>query len=283
MTRKIAIVGIGSGWGAADARAADGPKIIIDKVRKKYPKIPIFYKYYHDSHVDVKERRKTIEYVLSDLYNTIVRLRKEGYFIVALTGDHTYVLAIQSALAVENNDRKLLYIDAHMDAHTPRSSQSKNPHGMPNSTILGYGGYKEWNQYSGSIKPENFYLFGARSFEPAEERFLNKTNANICYMNDLHKTGELDKELRAAIIDSVYSLSIDVDAFDPEYMPGTGYREPGGIHPREVLDFLSYVGKDKKCTLVEITEFNPHKDVHKKTVNWIMRFIDAIFASAREL
>lgn len=281
--RKIAIVGIGSGIGAADKGAKDGPEEIILKISKKYPKIPIFYKYYNEENAatDVLKRRANIHLILGELYKTIVYLKKNGYFIIVLTGDHTYVLSIQAALAADAvADNTLLYIDAHMDAHTPRSSQSKNPHGMPNSTILGYGGYKEWSKYMGVIKPRNFHLFGVRSFEPYEERILKKigVGSNIHYMKELEEPGSLESSLMSTVSSAPgnYSLSIDVDAFDPKYIPGTGYREPNGIYPREILNFLNFAGKDKNCQLIEITEFNPHKDINKKSLNWIMRFVDAI-------
>jgi len=300
--KKVAIVGIGSGLGAADKRAQDGPYDIITKISKKYPKIPIFYKFYEDDYnhnhnvldfTTVKwrkndalrapfllKRREIISKILNELYQTIYNLKKEGYFIIVLTGDHTYVLSIQAALAaISSTDNTLLYIDAHMDAHTPRSSHSKNPHGMPNSTILGYGGYKEWSSYMSSIKPHNFHLFGVRSFEPYEDKVLHKIGAgkNIHYMKDFFEVGSIEKHLMKAATESEkYSLSIDVDAFDPKYMPGTGYREPNGIHPREILHFLNFAGKDKKCELIEITEYNPHKDTNKKTLQWIVRFIDEI-------
>jgi len=313
--KKIAIVGVGSGLGAADKRAQDGPKDIITQISKKYPKIPIFYKFYDDDddNHDVLERRNKITKILNELYQTIYNLKKEGYFIIVLTGDHTYVLSIQAALAAaaaaapsaKSKNNTLLYIDAHMDAHTPRSSQSKNPHGMPNSTILGYGGYKEWSCYMGSIKPQNFHLFGVRSFETYEDKILHKIGAgkNIHYMKDyeilrreapkdvaktkfcgdaqhcskMNVVGSMEEHLMKAANESErYSLSIDIDAFDPKFMPGTGYREPNGIHPREILNFLNFAGKDKKCDLIEITEYNPHKDINKKTLQWIMCFIDNI-------
>lgn len=295
--KKIAIVGVGSGLGAADKRAQDGPHDIITQISKKYPKIPIFYKFYDENNYNVsdrreieilrsskrsEERREIITKILNELYQTIYNLKKEGYFIIVLTGDHTYVLSIQAALAAaeKSKNNTLLYIDAHMDAHTPRSSQSKNPHGMPNSTILGYGGYKEWSRYMSSIKPHNFHLFGVRSFEPYEDKILHKIGVgqNIHYMKDLGGVGSIEEHLMKAATGSSekYSLSIDVDAFDPKYMPGTGYREPNGIHPREILHFLNFAGKDKKCDLIEITEYNPHKDINKKTLQWIVRFIDEI-------
>lgn len=45
-------------------------------------------------------------------------------------------------------------------------------------------------------------------------------------------------------LDTVWS-SFDVDCLDAAFMPGTGWPEPGGFMPREVLKFLQIIADAK--------------------------------------
>ena len=55
-------------------------------------------------------------------------------------------------------------------------------------------------------------------------------------------------------------LSIDIDACDPAFAPGTGYREPGGLSSRELIYFVQRLNK-LNLGMVDIVEVNPSMDV----------------------
>jgi len=55
-------------------------------------------------------------------------------------------------------------------------------------------------------------------------------------------------------------LSFDVDSLDASFVPGTGWPEPGGFLPREVLRLLRLVAREGLCGM-EVVEVAPQYDV----------------------
>lgn len=55
-------------------------------------------------------------------------------------------------------------------------------------------------------------------------------------------------------------VTIDVDVFDPAYMPAVGTPEPGGLTWYEVLDILRPVFKTKRVVGFDLVELCPQKD-----------------------
>ena len=72
-------------------------------------------------------------------------------------------------------------------------------------------------------------------------------------------------EARRNISAAKFGLSIDVDGFDPEEAPGTGTPEAFGLQLMDVKGALYGLAKDPDFLALEITEFNPHRDLNNKT------------------
>ena len=60
-------------------------------------------------------------------------------------------------------------------------------------------------------------------------------------------------------------LSFDVDCLDAAFVPGTGWLEPGGFLPREVLKFLQIIADTKQLAGMEIVECSPPYDAAEIT------------------
>lgn len=60
-------------------------------------------------------------------------------------------------------------------------------------------------------------------------------------------------------------LSFDVDCLDAAFVPGTGWPEPGGFLPREVLKFLQIIADSKPIAGIEIVECSPPYDAAEIT------------------
>eukprot|EP01037_Dinobryon_pediforme_P018522 gene18522-18804_t len=138
----------------------------------------------------------------------------------------------------------LLWFDAHMDAHTPETSESQSPHGMPLAVLLGKGIY-EWvnlGKVVPKLYPENLALLGIRSYEKGEAQLLERNHVKIFYQSDVEKIG-LDvayQEAHAHVTRTTpyFGVSIDVDVFDPSIAPGEG-AWLWDIKGRKYLDMMS--------------------------------------------
>ena len=294
MKKQIALIGIGSGWGAPDQRTARGAEVVINHIKEKHPHIKTSLDYFHENRslpetaikplIDHELRCQQITRAIDILCLRIQTAIDDDYFPIVIGGDHSLAMGTWAGVrdSVKHNDFSLLWFDAHMDANTIDTTTSLSPHGMPVAALLGHG-YAEWtktDEFGNSIlKSENVYQFGIRSYDDGEENFLKTHNVHIDYATDCTERGleTCIKNVMDTLKTNHYGVSIDVDAFDPNFAPGTGTTEPNGLNPHDMLSFLSEIAHDDRCLALEIMEFNPDKDINNQTLNWITLFIESIF------
>ncbi len=69
-------------------------------------------------------------------------------------------------------------------------------------------------------------------------------------------------------------VSLDLDAFDPSYIPAIGSRENNGILPWHFLDVMKKINFLKTFVVLEVMEYNPSLDIDFKTFNLINKIIN---------
>ncbi|MES2252228.1 MAG: arginase [Pseudomonadota bacterium] len=292
MKKQIVLIGIGSGWGAPDQRTARGAEVVINHLRVKNPTIKWTLDYFHENNLlpktaikpfsDYESRKAHVTRAIDVLALRVQAAISGGYFPIVIGGDHSLAMGTWAGVRQSNmgNDFSLLWFDAHMDANTEHTTVSMAPHGMPVAALLGHG-YEEWTKThqnnSSILKADNIYQFGIRSYDTGEENFLNTHNVHIDYATNCAEHGleNCIKKVMNNLTTSHYGVSIDVDAFDPTFAPGTGTTEPNGLNPNDMLSFLSEIAHDDRCLALEIMEFNPDKDIRNQTLHWIVLFIEA--------
>jgi agmatinase len=92
---------------------------------------------------------------------------------------------------------------------------------------------------------------------------IRARNTNVLTMRDVEelgidKTAEIALDLAWKNADAVY-MSLDVDCVDCGFVPGTGWPEPGGFLPREVLSLVGKVAAHGLCG-IEVVEVSPPYD-----------------------
>ncbi len=146
---------------------------------------------------------------------------------IMIGGDHSVNYGHFAALAdrVPNNDLCLVYIDAHLDIHTPESAlaqASGAPHGTNVRALMGDGDAR-WltlQKNKPALTPDRVFYLGTRSFEPAEIEFVRDNNIFMRTPDQLKSETELRdavREIRKKIGDRPFVVSFDFDAIDPKY------------------------------------------------------------------
>lgn len=283
----IKIIGAASGIGAKDNKCADGPLYIKDHINKKEE---FFSKFSWETTLYPKEDLLKNMDRVSDF---CIRLARETYNLsqedkkcAILGGDHSCAIGTWSGIAraVRNKgDIGLIWIDAHMDAHTPKTTESGNIHGMPLAVLLGYGDPYLTNicSFSPKIKPQNICLIGIRSYELGEAYFLESLGVKIYFIEEVHQRG-IKNILRESLIYVTentigYGLSIDLDVFDPVQVPGTSLPVDNGIDVKEFIEALFQFNNDPKLLATEIAEYNPYLDKENVTAQIILDILDKIY------
>jgi len=289
MTKHIALIGYASGLGSADPGTQHGVQVLQ---KSEYLKelssqgLSFEWEGVVKPQQNSDSKLELIAKECNELANHINNLVVANKPFLVLGGDHSCAMGTWSGAAHAKHaegDIGLIWFDAHMDSHTFETTPTRNIHGMPLAALLGYGDRQLTSILNShpKLKPENVCLLGTRSFEEGEAALLKKLNVRIFYMDEIQEKGF--NKVFAEAIDIVskntiaYGLSIDLDGMDPTDAPGTGTSVPNGIHAKDLIHALQSIAGDKRLIGTEIVEFDPHRDVDRKTEKLICDLIATLF------
>ncbi len=219
----------------------------------------------------------SIDQALNDLIQKLARIvqvqvEKHNLFVV-LGGDHSCAMGTWQGVynAIHNRGSfGLIWIDAHMDSHTPSTSPSGAYHGMPLAWLLGAmpgaGALPGGKQF---LDPAHLSLVGVRAFEAEEAQLLEQLGVRVFSLDEVRSRGMVsvmnEALSRAAQATCGYGVSLDLDAIDPLDAPGVSIQESDGLRSAELLKGLSVLKKADGLLGIEIVEYNPSHDIHRKT------------------
>lgn len=287
------IIGAATGWGAQKRATEHGPDAVkhfglIEKLCQEnycvswqetiYPHL----RFANDRDIHPSECMPYVKEMCTAVMNGVKKYLSAEQFPCVIGGDHSIAIGTWSAHVAQLNapgQFGLIWFDAHMDAHTPKTTPSFAYHGMPVATLLGQGA-NELVQLGGAypkLKPEHVVLIGVRSFEEGEQHLLQKLGVRIFYMEEIRKIG-FEAALQQAIqivtkSTQGFGLSLDLDGFDPSEAPGVGSPAAKGLTEEEVLPCLHLLRDNPLFKGLEITEYNPHLDIQLKTFHLIHRIL----------
>jgi arginase len=266
---KKILIPYACGEGAKDVRCADAPANLKRMGLGKH----LGAKWASEYKSEKIGKFEIIKDSCTKLSDDVIKVIEKGGFPITIGGDHSMAMGtwsgVTTALNMQGNFG-LIWFDAHMDAHTPQTSDSGAYHGMPLAHLLGYGDEELCSIGSNmpKISPHHLCLIGIRSYEEKEANLLQKLGVRIFYIDEVKKRGLNDVVNEALQIvkknTDGYGITIDVDAFDPDEAPGTGTIEPDGLHREDAVKAFSLFKDDSDLKALELAEYNKHLD--KKSI-----------------
>jgi arginase len=211
------------------------------------------------------------------------RTKTNQPFLV-IGGDHSCAMGTWGGVlnAMQQPDKfGLIWLDAHMDAHTYLTSPSGNAHGMPVAALLGKADEKLAAMYPSHhfITPANLILIGVRDYEQEEYGLLKQAGVEIVFTNQMN--GFAPTLIKAVnklnMTCHKIGISIDLDVIDPEDAPGVETPAKGGIKAKELLTALSLINNRSKICGMELSEFSPEKDTNNKTLYLMKAIVEAFY------
>jgi len=267
---RIRIIGAASGLGAQDQACADGPVA--------FHRSQAWHELAHHPRVDWGRTlfapaadgggaTGRIAGLCRHLADEVEHALRGGEFPVVIGGDHSVAIGTWSGVArVAGQPVGLLWIDAHLDSHTPETSHSGAIHGMPLACLLGRGDKRLLNIGLAGVQVSAGHtaVLGARSYEPEELDFLKASGVRIIDSVELAQRGFADCLHEALGIVTAapagFGVTLDLDAIDPLLAPGVGSPEPEGLNARDVLEAVSGIAGLPGFRALEIVEYNPDRD-----------------------
>jgi arginase len=201
-----------------------------------------------------------------------------GHFPLVLGGDHS--LSIGSIRgAARNRKIGVIWLDAHADFNTDKTTPSGNIHGMSLAVLAGLGDkglVQLWDENIPVIDPAKIAIIGARDLDPGEKLNLKEAGAMVMGMEQVDRFGmvavvEKAIEHISRDVDGIY-LSLDLDALDPQHAPGVGTPVAAGLTQREAHLACEMIAETNKLIGMDVVEVNPILDVHNQTAKLAVEF-----------
>lgn len=173
---------------------------------------------------------------------------------VSLGGDHSITLGILRSMNKMYNKVAVIHLDAHCDTWETNFDE---PYG--HGTWL-YNAIEE-----GLVDPEKVVSIGIRSPTTEQARNYLPGAGGVAFsaMQAMRNISEVVEAISDRIGDTPCYLTLDIDALDPAYAPGTGTPEIGGLTSMWVLQLfidlynMNWIGMD----VVEVSPPYDHSQI----------------------
>ena len=280
--RNIAIIGVSSGIGAPDPGCGDGPGVleaigVAEKLRCANRDVAWSA---NIAPAEGNDKVAIIADCAARTANAVSAAMRTGNFPVIFGGDHSCAIGTWRGVAQSLAGKSLgmLWIDAHLDGHTPETSHSGALHGIPLACLLG-AGPELLTHDKPILQPDHVAVIGVRSFEPEEYALLKAMGVRVFFMEEVARRGLRDVMQEALTIvqrgTAGFGESVDVDAIDPDDAPGVSTPSPSGLRAAELVSALAPLRNHPGLQALEIAEYDPYRDDNGKTARVVIDLLVA--------
>lgn len=191
-----------------------------------------------------KKAVKKISSVYLDLFNN-------KKFILMLGGEHSVSFGAFKAISEKENpkDITILQIDAHQDLRDDDSDYNENKDKFAHSTVMRRAHELGFN----------LVQVGIRTYSKYEYEYWQKNKKTITVFEWSKNIVSIETIIKSIKTKKIY-LSIDVDGFDPSFMPGTGTPVQGGLDWYYGLELIEKAIASKELIGADIVEVSPQRD-----------------------
>ena len=277
--QKATFIGAGSDLGVNVDGTRKAPNIIL---KSKPNKIILE----QNENIEKSQDKNDLKKNLDELNNFNKRLYesilKENNFCFMVGGDHSTAIASGLASLKKYENLGLIWIDAHLDYNTFKSTITGNLHGLPLATLNGLN--KDLSKFHDGVyfDPKKTVVVGYRAFEDnANDEIENITTMGVTVYttNDIKEYG-VEKILSQAFSIALRNtngihVSFDLDVIDPNLAMGVTVPEENGLNKLELDKVIHYLHENKKnIQSFDLVEYNPLFDKDNQTLDIVNSIID---------
>ncbi|HZB91353.1 MAG TPA: arginase [Stellaceae bacterium] len=292
---EIALIGAASGWGAGFRHTEEGPPALrqlgladwlraagleagwraMVRAEKRWREHP---------RVRAPETFGLVTRHAAALADEVARAVAARRFPVVIGGDHAIAMGTWAGVARGHGSAPLglVWLDAHLDAHTLATTPSMNAHGMGAAALLGHGYQPFVDLCGGVLQPRHLCYVGVRSYEEGEMALLQYLGVRIIHMDEVKRRGVDDCLAEALAIATTgtagFGITIDLDGFDPADAPAIGLKEPDGLRAAPTLAALARLARHPALRGLEIVEYIPEFDEELRTAHLVRDLVLAVLA-----
>ena len=167
-------------------------------------------------------------------------------------------------------DLAVVWLDAHGDLNTPRSSPSGRFHGMVLRTLMGDGPEALVSLVRRRLAPTEIVLAGVRDLDRDETRFISDTAITRFSPADLLVPDRVSGRLRSIGFTKVY-IHFDLDVLDPIEFPDVLVPTPGGVSTGVLTETVRALASTFDVVGFSVVELQP---VSQDAAGRVRRLLD---------
>ncbi|MEM8860559.1 MAG: arginase family protein [Chloroflexota bacterium] len=243
----------------------------LDQWRKEYeetrlPNLTI-NRVSHAAGPDIQHRViPTYQYITQFVADTI----KAGGLPVTWNGDCCMSIPTLAGVQQAGIDPVLLWLDAHGDFNTWKTSPSGFLGGMPLAMIVGKG--EQTIAKGVGLRPlpeERVYLTDARDLDPEEGALI--ASSRITHLHRLTKLlGEIKLPQRPIWV------HFDIDVMRVEDCPATNYPTPGGPTIPEIKSLFTRIKNSGQLVAVSVSLWEPTHPEAQKSEETVKQLVELL-------
>ena len=289
MQRHVELIGAAWGLGGADPGCAEAPRVLMPLLRERLAAQGVINFTGPILEPPPGERRKTfaVSKLCGELAAAVAAARRRDRLPCVIGGDHSCAGGTWTGVArTLQGSLGLVWIDAHMDSHTPATSHTGRLHGMPLAWLLGQDDDPLYGLAAGVLEPRHVCLVGVRSYEPEEDERLRRLGVRVVFMDEVRARG-IDAVLEEALDIAAagtegFGVSIDLDVITPEEAPNVGTPVKGGVSSAALAGALEKIPARPGLTAVELVEYSPRLDRDGSTARVALDLLVAALCGPRQ-
>ncbi|MCK4780510.1 MAG: agmatinase, partial [Candidatus Lokiarchaeota archaeon] len=205
--------------------------------------------------VNIEANIRTIKKFVNDFYK-----KNQNIIPIMIGGDHFCSYPVIKAIGdnfEKKNEFGILIFDSHLDFYQ-EWDKCVYSHATVSHRIYDF-------EY---VNNKNLLVVGTRDVDIPELELAE--SENIEYISAYHLIEGLENYIKKIIgffkksgIKYLY-VSIDIDALDPSFAPGTGFAIPGGFSYRELWKILKEISENFEIIGFDLVEVAPNLDLDNK-------------------
>jgi arginase len=177
---------------------------------------------------------------------------------INIGGDHSMGIgSVGASLNKYGPGLKVIWIDAHADINTRKSSPSGNFHGMPLAFLTGLDKSDDFDYICNLLPFENLCYIGIRDLDEEEISVVKKHNIKTVLTENFNN--HIDTVIENIINwvgNSPVHISFDVDSLDPKYIQYTGTRVSEGLDLDQLVKFMGNMCASTDVKNIDLSELN---------------------------
>jgi arginase len=294
--RHIELIGAAWGLGGAEPNCAEAPEVLAPLLVEALQRCGVRLDAGPMLRPALGERRRQLAVgkLCGLLASAVADALRRGRLPCVLGGDHScaggtwtgVARALGGGTAHGHGPLGLIWIDAHMDAHTPGTSHTGRLHGMPLAWLLGQDDDPLYGLATGVLEPRHVALLGVRSFEPEERERLDRLGVRVMYMDEVRRRG-IDAVVAEAVDiatrgTAAFGVSVDLDVVTPDEAPGVGTPVPDGVAGADLARALGRVAGRRDLIAIELVEYAPRLDPTGASARVAVEILKSALCGPRE-